>query len=439
MDVMYTHCAGLDVHKKTVAACCMTPGPKGENQSERRSFTTMTRDLLSLSDWLASKGVTHVAMESTGEYWKPVHNILESRFVVVLANARQVKAMPGNKTDTKDAAWLTELLRFGLIRGSFIPPLPQRELRDLTRQRANLVQDRAAVVNQLQKVLEWANIKLAAVATSVTGVSARSMLEAILNGRTEPEQLAKLAKGRLRKKRAELEKALDGRVRDHHRFMISSHLVHLDFLDEQISVFDEAIVRAVGAETGPTTESPSDQPSAESSQPNGKWPPSWAEAIELLDTIPGVGRKSAEVLLAEIGPDMSKFPTAAHLASWCKVCPGNNESAGKLYSGKTGRGNPWLRTALVQMAHAGVKVKNAYLGALYRNLVGRLGPKKAIIAIVHRIIRAVHHMLLNREPWKDRGTDYLPEQRKTHLTNRLRHRLEELGYAVTLQEKETAA
>ena len=439
MDVIYTHCAGLDVHKKTVAACCMTPGPKGENQSERRSFATMTRDLLSLSDWLASKGVTHVAMESTGEYWKPVHNILESRFVVVLANAKQVKAMPGNKTDTKDAAWLTELLRFGLIRGSFIPPLPQRELRDLTRQRANLVQDRASVVNQLQKVLEWANIKLAGVATDITGVSARIMLEAILNGRTEPAQLAELAKGRLRKKRPELEKALDGRVRDHHRFMISGHLLHLDFLDEQITAFDEAIVRAIGVETGPATESPSDEPSSESSQPNGQRPPSWEEAIELLDTIPGVGRRAAEVLLAEIGPDMTKFPTAAHLASWCKVCPGNNESAGKHFSGKTGRGNTWLRTILVQVAHAGVKVKNAYLGALYRNLVGRLGPNKATIAIAHRIIRAIHHMLLNREPWQDRGSDYLPENRKAHLTNRLRHRLEELGYAVTLQPKAAAA
>jgi transposase len=210
--------------------------------------------------------------------------------VVILANARQVAAMPGNKTDTKDAAWLADLFRFGLIRGSFIPPLPQGELRDLTRQRANLVQDRAAVVNQLQKVLEWANIKLAGVATDITGVSARIMLEAILNGRTEPEQLAELAKGRLRKKRAELEKALDGRVRDHHRFMISGHLVHLDFLDEQITAFDEAIVRAIGVETGPAAESPSDEPSSESSQPDGqpsvKRPPSWEEAIALLDTIP---------------------------------------------------------------------------------------------------------------------------------------------------------
>jgi transposase len=439
MDVVYTHCAGLDVHKKTVAVCCMIPGPKGENQLERQSFTTMTRDLLSLSDWLASKGVTHVAMESTGEYWKPVHNILESRFVVILANARQVAAMPGNKTDTKDAAWLADLLRFGLIRGSFIPPLPQRELRDLTRQRANLVQERAAVVNQLQKVLEWANIKLAGVATSVTGVSARIMLEAMLAGRTEPDELAELAKGRLRKKRAELQKALDGRVKDHHRFMISNHLVHLDFLDEQIGIFDEAIVRAIGVQSGPETQSPSDGTGSDGSQTNGERTLSWAKAVELLDTIPGVGLRSAEVLLAEIGPDMSKFPTGAHLASWCKVCPGNNESAGKQYSGRAGRGNNWLRTTLIQISHAAVRVKDSHLGALYRNLVGRLGPKKATIAIAHRIIRAIHEMLSSGNAWHDRGTDYLTEKRKNHLTNRLRHRLEGLGYTVTLQPKAPAA
>ncbi len=381
MEVVHTHCAGLDVHKKTVTACHMTPGPTGETRAESRTFTTMTRDLLALSDWLADNGVTHVAMESTGEYWKPVYNILEGRFEVVLANARQVKNMPGKKTDAKDAVWLTELLRFGLIRGSFIPPLPQRDLRDLTRQRANLVQERAAVTNQLQKALEWANIKLAGVATSVTGVSARSMLEAILDGRTDPEQLAEMAKGRLRKKRVELEKALEGRVRDHHRFMIAAHLVHLDFLEEQISVFDEAILEAVERETRRTIESSSGTSGDEGSPHNTSGPLSWAQAVELLDTIPGVGRKGAEMLLAEIGSDMTKFPNAAQLASWCKVCPGNNESAGKQYSGRTGRGNPWLRTGLVQMAHAAVRVKNSYLGALYRNLVGRLGPKKAIMAI----------------------------------------------------------
>lgn len=286
MDVVYTHRAGLDVHKKMVAVCCVIPGPKGENLTERRSFSTMTRDLLTLSDWLATKGVTHVAMESTGEYWKPAHNILESRFVVVLANATQVQTMPGNKTDTKDAAWLAELLRFGLIRGSFVPPLPQRDLRDLTRQRADLVQSRTAVVNQLQKALEWANIKLAGVASSVTGVSARSMLEAILSGRSEPAELADLAKGRLKKKRAELEKALDGRVREHRRFMIANHLVHLDFLDEQISVFDEAIVRTIEVETERTAEMPAEGPTVDSSQTGGKRPPSWAEAVQLLDTIP---------------------------------------------------------------------------------------------------------------------------------------------------------
>lgn len=439
MEELHSHCAGLDVHKKAVTACCMTPGSRGEVQAETRTFATMTRDLLALSDWLTGNGVTHVVMESTGEYWKPIYNILEGRFDVTLANSRQVKNMPGKKTDVKDAVWLAELLRFGLIRGSFIPPLAQRDLRDLTRQRANLVQERAAVTNQLQKVLEWANIKLAGVATSVTGVSAQNMLKAILAGQGDPELLADMAQGRLRKKRTELEKALEGRVRDHHRFMIGNHLVHLDFLDEQIATFDEAIIAAVERHRQPTAEPPGDACGDGQDGRRSEGPLPWASAIELLDSIPGVGLRAAEVLLAEIGADMSRFPSAEALASWCKICPGNNESAGKLYSGKTGKGNSWLRTTLVQIAHAAVRVKDSYLGALYRNLVGRLGPKKAIIAVAHRIIRALYHMLLRGEPWKDRGTDYLPERRKTHLANRLRHRLEDLGYEVTVQPKAAAA
>lgn len=438
MEVLHSHCAGLDVHKKTVTACRMTPGKADEAISDTRTFSTMTRELLELSDWLAAGGVTHVVMESTGEYWKPIYNILEGRFEVILANSRQVKNMPGKKTDVKDAVWLAELLRFGLVRGSFIPPKPQRDLRDLTRQRANLMQERAAVTNQLQKVLEWANIKLAGVASSVTGVSAREMLEAILAGRVDPKELADLAKGRLRQKRGELEKALEGRVRDHHRFMISTHLVHLDFLEEQVGVFDQAIIALTERQTR-EAEGPGGASDGEAVVRAEGSPVPWGKAIELLDTIPGVARKGAEMLLAEIGPDMSVFPSAAALASWCKVCPGNNESAGKQYSGRTGRGNSWLRTGLVQMAHAAVNVKNSYLGALYRNLVGRLGPKKAIMAIVHRLIRATYYILLRGEPWHDRGTDYLPQRRKQHLTNRLRHRLEDLGYEVTLQPKAVAA
>ena len=241
MDVTYTHCAGLDVHKKTVVACCITPGIKGEKQLEIRTFGTMTADLLALSDWLSLKGVTHVAMESTGEFWKPVYNILEGNFELLVVNARHIKNVPGRKTDVKDAEWIADLLRHGLLRGSFIPPQAQRDLRDLTRQRTNLVQDRATVVNRLQKVCEWSNIKLSSVATDITGVSARAMLEAILAGHTEPQTLADLAKGRLRNKRDELERALTGVVREHHQFMMAQNLAQIDFLDEQIALYDDQI------------------------------------------------------------------------------------------------------------------------------------------------------------------------------------------------------
>lgn len=264
MDVTYTHCAGLDVHKKSVVACCITPGIKGEKQVEIRTFGTMTADLLALSDWLSSKGVTHVAMESTGEFWKPLYNILEGNFELLVVNARHIKNVPGRKTDVKDAEWIADLLRHGLLRGSFIPPQPQRDLRDLTRQRTNLVQDRATVVNRLQKVCEWSNIKLSAVATDITGVSARAMLEAILAGNTTPTALAELAKGRLRNKRSELERALNGVVRDHHRFMLAQHLAQIDFLDEQIALFDEQIALHMAKTDTANAQQP---PSLPTSQP----------------------------------------------------------------------------------------------------------------------------------------------------------------------------
>jgi len=250
MEVVYSHCAGLDVHKKTVVACCLTPGPHGRLQMETRTFGTMTHELLALSDWLNSKGITHVAMESTGEFWKPVYNILEANFVVLVVNAHHIKTVPGRKTDVKDAEWIADLLRHGLLRGSFIPPLPQRDLRDLTRQRTNLIHERATVANQLHKVLEWANLKLTSVLTDITGVSARAMLQALIAGEADVAVLADLAKGRMRTKRAALEEALAGRVRDHHRFLIAQHLVHLDFLDEQIEGFDQqiaAVIEGAGA------------------------------------------------------------------------------------------------------------------------------------------------------------------------------------------------
>jgi transposase len=439
MDVTYTHCAGLDVHKKSVVACCITPGADGGKELEIRTFGTMTADLLALSDWLSGLGVTHVAMESTGEFWKPVYNILEGNFELMVVNAKHIKNVPGRKTDVKDAEWIADLLRHGLVRGSFIPAQAQRDLRDLTRQRTNLVGDRATVVNRLQKVLEWANLKLSAVATDITGVSARAMLEAILAGKGTPESLAELAKGRLRSKRSELERALHGHVRDHHRFLLAEHLAQIDFLDEQIERFDIQIVRHMApaaphdapeppASPGQPTDTLADIPTAVSAAP-----PTWEEAVSLLDTIPGVNRRTAELLLAEIGPDMSRFPSAAHLASWAKVAPGNNESAGKRYSGATGHGNRWLRTAIVQAAWAAVKVKKSYLSSFYHRLAARRGPKRAILAVAHRMLTAIYHMLTKREAYHDLGATYLDERSQTNLIKRTVKRFAQLGYQINIE------
>lgn len=440
MEVVYSHCAGLDVHKKTVVACCVTPGPDGQPQFETRTFRTMTLDLLLLSDWLNQHGVTHVALEATGEFWKPVYNILEASFVVLVVNAHHIKNVPGRKTDVKDAAWIADLLRHGLLRGSFIPPLPQRDLRDLTRQRTNLVQERAEVTNQLHKVLEWANIKLTSVLTDITGVSALAMLQAIIAGEEDVVLLADLAKGRMRTKRAALEQALTGRVRDHHRFLLAQHVTHLDFLDEQIDAFSQQISASLQTQDVSIGEPP--QPPAEASDREAaqaaaeetapEQPLDWKAAVDLLDTIPGVGRETAELIIAEVGTDMQRFRSAAHLASWAKVCPGNNESAGKRHSGKTGRGNRWLRSGLVQAAHAAVKVKDSHFAAVYRRLVGRRGVKKAIMAIAHRILTAAYYMLLNREPYRERGTTDIDDRRKHQMMLRLQQRIERLGYAASI-------
>ena len=339
--------------------CCLTPGPQDEKTQEERTFGTMTADLLALSDWLHSKGITHVAIESTGEFWKPVYNLLEGQFEILVVNAQHFRNVPGRKTDVKDAAWLAELLCHGLLRASFVPPQAQRDLRDLTRQRSNLVQDRVTVVNRLHKVLEWANLKLMSVATDVTGVSARSMLEAILAGQADPQVLAELAKGRMRHKRAALEQALAGRARDHHRFLIANHLTQIDFLDEQIELFDREIAKRIELPAPPPPAAgPEGQPPDPAHLANGEPLLAWETAVALLDTIPGVGRRTAEQLIAEIGTDMSRFPSAAHLASWAKLSPGNNESAGKRRSGKTGTGNRWLRSCLVQAAQAAVRKKD---------------------------------------------------------------------------------
>lgn len=436
MDVTYTHCAGLDVHKKTVVACAITPGPQGAKQVEIRTFGTMTADLLALSDWLQARGVEPVAMESTGEFWKPVYNLLEGNFELLVVNARHIKNVPGRKTDVKDAEWIADLLRHGLLRGSFIPPQAQRDLRDLTRQRTNLVQDRATVVNRLQKVLEWANLKVSAVATDITGVSARAMLAAILAGQEDPQVLAELAKGRLRNKRELLAQALNGVVREHHRFLMAQHLAQIDFLDEQIAEFDTQIVAHMAAVLPPPPPDPPAPPATPDAAPTPTAraePLAWDAAAALLDTIPGINRRMAELLLAEIGPDMRRFPTAGHLASWAKLAPGNNESAGKHYSGATGHGNRWLRSGLVQAAWAAVKVKTSYLSSFYHRLAGRRGAKRAIIAVAHRMLNAIHHMLTHHEPYRDLGATYLDERNKVSLIKRTERRFKDLGYRVILE------
>lgn len=412
MRIVFQNVAGLDVHKKTVvAAIIVQRGDDGWYQV-RRTFGTMTADLLELSDWLMEQGVTHVAMESTGEYWKPVFNILENNFEVILVNAQHLSKVPGRKTDQSDAEWIAELLQHGLLKASFIPPVGQRELRELTRFRATFVRERATLVNRVQKVLESANIKLASVASDVMGVSGRAMLEALVEGQTSPEQMAELAKGQLRNKRQELVRALEGRVKPHHRFLLTELLCQIDSLEETIARFDQEI--------------------ADYCRP-------FEEAVVLLDTIPGVARATAEAIVAEIGTDMSRFPTADHLASWAGVAPGNHESAGKRHSGKTRKGNKPLGAALNQAAHAASRTKNTYLSAQYHRLAARRGKKKAIVALMHSILVMSYHIIQRKEPYRELGGNYFDQRKPEATARRLVNRLERLGFKVSLQHTSVAS
>jgi transposase len=407
MKIVHACCCGLDIHKKTVVACLIRPhGP-----NETRTFGTMTEDLLALADWLQAAGCTHVAMESTGIYWKPVYNLLEGLFELVVVNPERLKGVKGRKTDVGDAQWLAELLQLGMLQGSFIPPIEQRELRDLTRYRLTLTQERARTINRLQKVLEDANIKLAAVASNIMGVSARAMLAALLAGESDPATLADLARKKLRDKRPELEKALRGKLKPHHQFLLAEQLDHIDYLEqaiERVSAQIEERLRPFEAE------------------------------VALLDSIPGIDRLTAEVLLAEIGWDMRRFPTAQHLASWAGMCPGNNESAGKRISGKTRKGSPWLRQTLVEAAHGATNKRTSYLAAQYHRLVGRRGKKKAIVAVGHSILVIAYHVLSRHEPYQELGANYFDERQRSTTERRLVRRLENLGYEVSLKPKDGA-
>jgi transposase len=406
MDVIYPRCCGLDIHKKTVVACLLTT-EKGQPPAKTiRTFGTMTTDLLALADWLHTAGCTHVALESTGVYWRPIYNLLEGLFTLLVVNAQHMKAVPGRKTDVKDAEWIADLLRHGLLRGSFIPSKPQRQLRELTRHRTTLVQDRARVINRLQAVLEDANIKLASVVTAIRGVSARAMLEALIAGPRDVDALADLARGRLRTKRAQLTEALQGYFTSHHSFLLTEYLSQIDYLDEAIDRVSAAIDQHLVADR---------------------------EAVALLDTIPGVSQRSAEILLAEIGTDMTRFPNAKHLASWAGMCPGHHDSGGKRLSGKTRKGNRWLRQVLVEVAHVASRTRQTYLAAQYRRMAARRGKKRALIAVGHTILSLVYTLLTRKQPYDDLGATYFDALDQHRIERRLVGRLERLGYRVSLQ------
>ncbi len=432
MQVTHERCAGIDVHKKTVVVCCLSVAQDGKPKQETRTYGTTTRALLDLCDWLSSQDITHVAMESTGEYWKPIYNLLESICEVMVVNSHHFKQVRGRKTDVKDAEWLAELLSYGLVRGSFIPPLPQRDLRDLTRQRTTLIRDRAGVINRLQKVLEWANLKLASVVTDISGVSARAMLKALVDGTENPEALAAHAKGRLRSKQSALTAALTGRVREHHRFLIQTHLEQLEFLEAHLKQFDERIEQLIQSQS--STPQPDAQPPSDSSCPDAPKLAllSWQQAMTLLDTIPGVARQSAELLLAEVGTDMQRFASAAHLCKWAGVCPGNHESAGKQYSGKTPPSNRWLRGMLVQMANAAVRCKQSYFAVVYRRIAARRGHKRAILAVAHRLLIAVYHMLRQHQPYRDFRSTLTAQSSQEQRLKKLQKQVEQLAYQVQL-------
>jgi len=404
-------CAALDVHKKQVTACARILGEGGELEELTVEFSTMAADLLAMRDWLKQLGVTHVAMEATGVYWKPVYYALEDDFELLLVNAQHVKNVPGRKTDTGDAQWLCQLLECGLLRASFVPPKPIRELRELTRYRKALIRERANEANRLQKTLEDAGIKLSSVASDVLGVSGRLMLDALVSGTRDPEVLAELAKGALRKKIPALKQALAGTFKPHHTLIVSHILAHLDYLDEAIASLSAEVEHRLSP---------------------------FAHKAELLTTITGVAERNSQVILAELGPDMSRFPSDRHAASWVAICPGNDESAGKRRSGKTRRGNPHLRAALIESANAAARSRNTYLRAQYEQIKRRRGHKKAIVAVGHSILVAAYHILNDEVPYQDLGGDYFTRRADPErLAKRLVAQLQRLGHTVTLETPTT--
>ena len=411
MDILFTHCAGLDVHKKTIVACVLLSSPEGVQRSIKHFATTMA-GLETLDAWLTGLAVTHVAMESTGVYWKPVFNVLSSHLELWIVNARDMKQVPGRKTDVCDAEWICKLMSVGLLKRSYIPVVEQRDLRDLTRYRRRLVEERTSASNRLEKILEDSNIKLSAVVSKLQGVSARAMIEALIAGETDTAKIADLAKASLRSKIPELEAALVGQIREHHRFMWRELLYHLDELNVRIAAINERI--------------------AEYTAPH-------EQLIQRLSTIPGISRWTAEVILAEIGSDVTHFPTAHHLASWACLCPGNNISANKRRTGKTRRGQNWLRPALVEAAWTTSHTKT-YFGSQFHRLRARRGDKRAAVAVAHSILIVVYHLLANPEAvYTELGADYFTKRNAEQEQRRAIRKLETLGYTVNLTPVPAAA
>jgi transposase len=407
VDVLHSCCAGLDVHKEIVVACVRrTIG--GKVRQEVRTFRTETNALLEMADWLTDLEVSHLAMESTGVYWKPIWNLFEGVFELLLVNAEHIKAVPGRKTDVKDSQWIAELLQHGLLKASFVPDKPMRQLRDLTRQRVQLIRQKVQVANRIQKTLEDCNIKLSSVASDVLGASGRAMIAAIVKGENDPITLAELARQRLRKKIPQLQEALAGEIQDHHRFLLGMLMEQVEFLEKQIDCLTARIAEVL--------------------------PPPFVEAIERLDTIPGIDRKAAQNIVAEVGADLETFPSAGHLASWVGICPGNHESAGKRKSGRTTKGNKWLRVVLVQCAWAASRSKGTYLKAMYGRLAARRGKKRALVAVGHRLLAIIYNALKQGQSYQELGADYLDKkQDKEQLAQRLLRRLEKLGVKVTVE------